>query len=94
MKKDVSIVIPTSPEDRKRIADAIKEISNSKLRMEAEADLIKEIIQDLSDDFDLPKPYLNQVATAYHKQNLSEQMDKIEEVEALYETLFKTESEF
>jgi hypothetical protein len=37
----------SSPEDRKKIKDALQEISDSMTRVEAERDLIKDIVNDL-----------------------------------------------
>ena len=52
----------SNPEDRKKIKQALIEISDSMTRIDAEKDLIKDIIQDTSDNFKLPKKYLNKMA--------------------------------
>ena len=57
--------------------------------MEAERDFIKEAIEALADDVDVPKKYLNKLAKIFHKQNLSETVGEMEDVEALYETVLK-----
>ena len=44
----------SSPEDKKKIFDAVREISNSMLRAEAERDLIKEIVKEISDTREFP----------------------------------------
>lgn len=87
---EAEIRIPSAPEERKRLHDAIQEISNSKLRIESENYYIKETVKDLCEDLEIPKAYLNKLATAYHKQNITEQVSVIEDLEALYETIFKT----
>ena len=45
----------SSPDDKKKIMAAVKEISNSMTRTEAERDLIKDIIKDVSDNFQIPR---------------------------------------
>ena len=45
----------TNPADKKRIKDALFEISGSFARMEAERELIRDIVKDLADDFELSK---------------------------------------
>jgi len=57
--------------------------------MEAEREFIKEAIEALADDVDVPKKYLNKLAKIFHKQNLSETVGEMEDVEALYETVLK-----
>ncbi|OUU46318.1 MAG: hypothetical protein CBC12_11875 [Candidatus Puniceispirillum sp. TMED52] len=82
-----SIIIPSSEADRKRIKDAMQEISNSFLRQEAEREFVKEALISLEDDIGIPKKYLSKMARIYHKQNMSEIMSEIEEIEALLETV-------
>ena len=83
-----NLIIPSSPADRKKIRDAMNEISHSYTRIAAEKDFIKEAIDVLEDDHDLPKKYLRKVATAYHKQNITETTEVVSDVEALYDALF------
>lgn len=82
-----NIALPSSPEDRKKIMSAIQEISNSFTRIEAERDLIKETLQDIQDNFNLPKKYTRKIAKIYHKQNFSQVQQEQEELESLYETV-------
>ncbi len=79
----------SSPEDKKKLKDAIQEISNSMTRMEAERDLIKEIIKDQSDQFQIPKKILAKIAKTYHKQNLTQEVEDHEDFVELYEEVTK-----
>lgn len=76
-------------EDRKKVANAIQEISNSMTRIDAEKDLIKDIIDQTSEKFELDKKHLRKLATIYHKQNLTEVKNEYDEVETLYQELFE-----
>jgi regulator of protease activity HflC (stomatin/prohibitin superfamily) len=80
-------MVVNNPEQRKTILDAMKEWSNSALRVEAEKDLQKNIIEDLSDKTDIEKKYLNKLATMYHKQNFAQFQQEREEIEELYESI-------
>jgi|TARA_A200000159_G_scaffold136520_1_gene136172 hypothetical protein len=82
-----SIIIPSSDADKQRIKGAMEEISNAYTRIEAERDFIKEAIVALSEDVDIPKKYLSKMATMYHKNNVSEVVAEIEDIEALIETI-------
>lgn len=82
-----NVIIPSSPEDRKKIRGALEEISNSLTRIEAERDLIKDILQDVEDKFELPKKYTRKVAKIFHKQNFKEVQEEQNELETIYETV-------
>jgi hypothetical protein len=77
----------SNPADRKAIYEAMREISNSMTRMEAERDLISETLKSIKDQFELPPKYTRKLARIYHKQNFQEVKAEQEEVETLYETI-------
>lgn len=82
-----NVIIPSSPEDRKKVQSALDEFSNSLTRVEAERDHQKEILAMLEEEFELPKKYMRKVARVYHKQNLMEFKAEAEEVEDIYESI-------
>lgn len=82
-----NVIIPTSEEDRKRIRDAMEEISNSYTRVEAERDFVKEAINNLAEDVDVPKNILRKMARIYHKQNMQDVVAEVEDIEALMESI-------
>lgn len=82
-----NVIIPSSPEDRKKVLGALQEFSASLTRQEAERDLQKEILARLQDEFELPKKPMRKVARVYHKQNLNEFRSEIADVEDIYESI-------
>lgn len=78
-----------SPEDKKKIFDAVREISNSMTRIEAERDLIKDIVKDVSDNFQIPRKTVKKIAVTYHKQNLTQVEQEHEEFVDLYDKVTK-----
>jgi hypothetical protein len=82
-----NVIIPSSEEDRKRIKDAMEEISNSYTRVEAERDFVKDAINSLAEDVDIPKGILRKMARIYHKQNINDVVSEVEDIEALMESL-------
>lgn len=84
---DIGINIPSDPETRKKILGALQEISNSMTRVDAEKDLIKDIVAGLSKEHELPKKILNKMAKTYHKRNFSEEVATNDAFETLYETI-------
>ena len=81
------IIIPSNDHDKKRIKECMEEISNSYHRQEAEREFVKEALISLEDDVGIPKKYLGKMARIYHKQNMSELLSEIEDIEALLESV-------
>jgi len=81
----------SNPVDRKRIKDALQEISNCMTRIEAERDLIKDIKSNLFEEFktSLSKKQIARMARVFHKQNFQEEVASHEEFESLYEEITK-----
>ncbi len=77
----------SNPEDRKKLRNAINEISNSYTRIQAERDLVKEIVVDISDKLQIPKRTITKIARIYYKQNFNEEQESFEELESLYEEM-------
>ena len=78
-----------TPEDKKKLEKAIQEMSNSMTRIDAEKDLMKDIIQETHDSLGVEKKYIRKIATIWHKQNVNEVKTETDEVMELYEELFE-----
>jgi ribosomal protein S17E len=74
-------------QQRKDIKNCLSEISNSYTRIEAERDLIKEVINRMADEFEMNKKLSRRLAKIYHKRNLEEEMAAAEEVSDTYELI-------
>lgn len=79
----------SSPNDRKKIKDAMHEISNAMTRIESERALIKDIKSELHEQFkeQLTRKEIAKMARVYHKQNFDEEVTNHEKFEALYEEI-------
>lgn len=86
-----TFVMPSSPDDRKKIMDAMGEISASMTRVEGEKSYIKETIADLHEKFGIPKKMLNRFARAHHKSSFHEELGADDEFEAMCQTLVNIE---
>ena len=82
-----NIIIPSDPQAKETIRNAIKELDASMIRVKAERDLQKEILQGVQDKVDVPKKYIKKMATIYHKQNLQEVKAENDDLETLYEAV-------
>ena len=83
----------SNPADRVRIKKMLAEISGSYTRIEAERDLVKETITEMSKEFNLPKRTLNKMAKVYHKQNFSREQEEHAEFEDLYVAIVENQGQ-
>lgn len=79
------IVIPSNPTDLKKLFDGVKEIADSKVRVDGESDFQKEVVSDLSEELGVPKSEIKRMATDYHKDTFKKNVDKHEQYQELYE---------
>jgi len=77
----------SSPNDRQKLLNGCKELSNSMTRVEAEKDYQRDAVSHLSQELGIEKKYINKVASMYHKQNFHQVQTEHQEIEDLYEAL-------
>lgn len=77
----------SSPVDRKKVFDCLKELDASMLRATAEKDFQKEAIERLCEEVDIDKKHVKTMARIYHKQNFTEVTQDNEDLVALYEEI-------
>lgn len=77
----------SNPVERKKIRDALSEISNSLTRIEGERDLIKTIVGNIAEEHELPKKTVNKMARVFHKQNFSKEQQEFSEFEHIYQAV-------
>jgi uncharacterized protein (UPF0335 family) len=78
-----------NPVDKQKLANVIKELSDSMTRVDAEKELQRDIIQVTFENEGFDKKKLRKLATMYHKQNATEVRTEAEDVFELYEELFQ-----
>ena len=57
------------PIKRKAVSDAVKLMSESYAKIETEKSHVKDTIDAIHEEYEIPKPILRRVAAMYHKQN-------------------------
>lgn len=78
-----------TPNDRLKLEGALKDMSTSMGRVEAERDYQKNVISDICEELDLNKKVFRKLAKVYHKQNFDQEVATHQEFEQLYETVTK-----
>ena len=83
-----AFIMPTNPEVIKQIKDCCFEISSSFTRIESEKDLIKEALEVLAEDTEIPKKHLAKISRLFHKSNKDQVEAEQENTNTLYDTIF------
>ena len=78
-----------SPTDKAKILGMLQEISNSLTRVESERDLIKEILDRLQDECEIPKKLGRKLAKTYHMRNFEEEVAQQNDFVDMYEQVAK-----
>lgn len=87
--QQVSVNNLSNPADRDKLLKVIRECSDSMTRMAGEKDYIKEAINDISKQLQLPKKLVSRMVKVYYKQNYDEEVAVHDQFETLYETVVK-----
>lgn len=80
----VDFVVPSSQGDRDKIASAVKEAGDSKIRIQAENDLIKDIGQTVKDEFNLDTKTFNKMVKVYVKSEFAKVTGEAEDFAETY----------
>ena len=79
-----------NPNEKKKLEGFVKEIDKCMLRMDAERDLIKDILNRAKDDLDVKPKVVRRLANIYHKNSVAEERSETEEIFDMYEQLFES----
>ena len=75
--------------DKDKVASAVREMSDSMLRIDAERELMKDIVDVTNEKYGVDKKHFRKISNIFHKRNLEESRIESNEVYELYEELFK-----
>jgi hypothetical protein len=81
------MTLPSTPEDKLKLVSALKDISASMARIDAERDLLKTLKNEVCEELSLNRKVLNKLARTYHKGNYSEEVELHKHFEELYESV-------
>lgn len=92
VSKSPDYVLPSSPADKKKISDAIEEMVNSLVRIDAEKDHFKAIQERLKDEFEMPSDLAARLAKTRHKSDFDKQDSKFQGFQDTFQALYPSES--
>ncbi len=82
-----NIIIPTVEKDKAEIRQYLQTASDWLTRIAGEKDAIKEIIEEVSEKFEIPKKYIRKMINIHHQMNLDTLKQEQEDLVDLYETI-------
>lgn len=88
-----NFTMPSSPADRKRIKDALHEIAGALQFIKDKRSFIKDVVEDISKSYDIPKKIVSKAATTLHKHNYDDVTQESTTFEIFYETLLNVDSD-
>lgn len=86
---EVGIVIPSNPEDLKKLRAGVEEIVNSMTRVASESEYQKESVTELAKKFDVPKKFVKLMATDTFKMKFEKESNERSDYESLYESVME-----
>lgn len=78
-----------SPEDRKKVKNAIQSLNDSMTRAMSEREFQKETINKVFEDIGLDKKTLRRMAKVYFKANFNDEVEENKNFEELYTFIVK-----
>ena len=89
---ETQVILPSNPADRQKLRQLLNEVDTCLTLIDAQRETMKEIVEDASEQFDLPKKFLTRIARTMHKHNYSETVSADETFQLLYEGILHDSS--
>jgi len=82
-------VIPSSPQDQKRLGDMIQEMSLALQAIDDKRNFINDVAKAIEDEFQLKAKHSRKLAATVHKHNYAEVEAEMDLFQSLYEILIE-----
>jgi uncharacterized protein YwgA len=83
-----NIIVPTDAKQLKQIKKMVQEGCDCLLRIDAEREALKDIIEAINEEFEIPKQYLSRLIKHKHKEDFDKKSTEHSDFETLYEAVF------
>lgn len=84
--------VPSNPADRQKMKTMLAEMTHCMQRADDEKESMKEIAEEVYNQFDVPKKIVNKLARTMYKRNYADLQAENEDFEFLYEALVEGKS--
>jgi len=89
MTEEQHFTMPSNPNDRKRIRDALYEMSGALQVIDDKREFMKDVAKMLEDEFQVPKKISAKMARTLHKNNYQDVHVEADQFSTIFETLFQ-----
>lgn len=89
---ETNVIIPSSPADRQKIKLMITEMTHCMQRIADERSALKDITDEVSKQFNIPKKHVTKLAKTWFKRDFANVRAEQEDFETLYETILEKQS--
>lgn len=84
-----TVVIPSDPKQLKQIQKMVQEGADCLLRADAEREALKDIVEAIKEEFELPKAYIAMMIRHKHKADFEKKSTEFSDFEELYTAVMK-----
>ena len=84
-------ILPSSPEDRKRLVDCINEVVGAMTRKQGEATFISEATKEIGKSLKIKPAKIRSLASRVYKGDSIKRVETTSEEQAVLEILYKTQ---
>ena len=88
-KAEKEVIVPSDPVNREKIKKALQSIGDEWAIIEGHKAVIKETIDAVAEEHELPKKFVRKLARSYHMQNFDNQRTEFADFEELYEKVIE-----
>ncbi len=82
-----TVVIPSDPKQLKQIQKMVREGTDCLLRIDAEREALKDIVESVKEEFELPKGYIVKMIKHMHAADFERKATEFDDFSALYEAV-------
>lgn len=87
--QDQTFSMPSNPEDRKKIKEALNEMCGALQFIDDKRQFMKDVAETLHEKYEMPKKLVMKMARTLHKHNYDDVSHESEVFSIMFETLFQ-----
>ena len=93
-KAEKEVIVPSDPVSREKIKKALQSIGDEWAIIEGHKAVIKETIDAVAEEHELPKKFVRKLAKTMYMQNFKNQEKEFEDFQELYEKVVQSPTGF
>lgn len=91
-KVEKEVIVPSDPASREKIRKVLELIGNEWAVIDGHKAVVKETIDAVAEEFELPKKFIRKLAKTMYMQNFKDQESEFEDFQELYEKVVENKN--